>query len=192
MLLLAGNQLYDPFGQSVDDEVNKNDWKSGSGNHEFKVLNVWTFGCSHESRESCESLESRDSREWSFGHAAQLLFSCVSSKLIVCHDDKRYLRDSRGSHDSRVTEWSMGHAEQLLFSCVSSKVTVCHAITCHVSGPWDNNGTCWPTFVFLGKLKSDCLSSYHMSHVICKMLMLILGTCLTTFAFMSMLKSHCF
>ena len=38
--------------------------------------------CSHE---SCESLESRESRERSLGHAEQPLFSCVSSKVIVCH-----------------------------------------------------------------------------------------------------------
>ena len=31
--------------------------------------------------------------------------------------------------------------------------------------------------------------AFHMSHVICEMLMLILGTCWTTFVFMSMLKS---
>ena len=49
--------------------------------------------------------------------------------------------------------WSLAHAEQLLFSCVNSK-------------------------------------AFHMSHVICEMLMLILGTCWTTFVFMCKLKSE--
>ena len=61
----------------------------------------------------------------------------------------------------------------------------------------------WTTFVFMCKLKSDCLSCYlshvifHISHITCQMsnvkgqmLILILGTCWTTFVFMSMLKSH--
>ena len=43
------------------------------------------FECSHESNESRASSESRESRESSLGHAEQLLFSCVGSKVIVCH-----------------------------------------------------------------------------------------------------------
>ena len=38
---------------------------------------------------------------------------------------------------------------------------------------------CLTTFVFMSRLKSDCLSCMHA--VICQMLMLILGTCLATF-----------
>ena len=63
--------------------------------------------------------------------------------------------------------WSLGHAEQLLFSCVNSKVSICNYVTCQLSH-----------------------FAFHMSHVICEMLMLILGTCWTTFVFMSMLKSE--
>ena len=53
----------------------------------------------------------------------------------------------------------------------------------------------WTTFVFMCKLKSDCLLCYlshviFMSNVKGQMLILILGTCRTTFVFMSMLKSH--
>ena len=58
--------------------------------------------------------------------------------------------------------WSLGHGEQLLFSCVSSKVTICNYVTCHLS-PF----------------------TFHMSHVICEMLMLILWICWTIFVFMS-------
>ena len=46
--------------------------------------------------------------------------------------------------------WSLGHGEQLLFSCVSSKVSICNYVTCHLSH-----------------------FTFHMSHVICEMLMLI-------------------
>ena len=53
--------------------------------------------------------------------------------------------------------------------------------------------TWWTTFVFMSRLKSDCLSIchdviWHMSYV--KWIMLILGTCWTTFVLMSMLKSE--
>ena len=63
--------------------------------------------------------------------------------------------------------WSLAHAEQLLFSCVNSKVCICNYVTWHMSH-----------------------FAFHMSHVICEMLMLILGKCWTTFVFMSMLKSE--
>ena len=61
----------------------------------------------------------------------------------------------------------MAHTEQLLFSCVSSKVSICNYVTC-------------------------CMShvTLRMSHVICQMVMFILGTCWTTFVLMSMLKSE--
>ena len=47
-------------------------------------LKFGMFECSHESHESCESHDSA-SHESSLGHAEQLLFSCVSSKMIVCN-----------------------------------------------------------------------------------------------------------
>ena len=50
--------------------------------------------------------------------------------------------------------WSLAHAEQLLFSCVNSKVCICNYVTWHMSH-----------------------FAFHMSHVICEMLMLIFGTC---------------
>ena len=52
-------------------------------------------------------------------------------------------------------------SEQLLFSCVSSKVSICNYVAC------------------------------RMSHVICQMLMLIVGTSWNFFVFISMLKSRC-
>ena len=57
--------------------------------------------------------------------------------------------------------WMFECSEQLLFSCVSSKVSICNYVTC------------------------------RMSHVICQMLMLIVGTCWTIFVFISRLKSRC-
>ena len=68
---------------------------------------------------------------------------------------------------TKARNQELGHAEQLLFSCVSSKVIFCHAVTCNISH-----------------------FTFHMSHVICQMLMLIPGTFQTTFVFMSMLKSR--
>ena len=50
--------------------------------------------------------------------------------------------------------WTLGHGEQLLFSCVNSKVSICNYVTCQLSH-----------------------FAFHMSHVICEMLMLIFGTC---------------
>ena len=53
----------------------------------------------------------------------------------------------------------LSDVQTFFISCGSSKVIVCHAVT------------------------------FHMSHVICQMLMFILGTSWTTFALMSMIKS---
>ena len=77
--------------------------------------------------------------------------------------------------------WSLRHFEQPDFSCVSSKVIVRHAvtclmshftfhmshITCHISNAYFVLKTCWTTFVFMCKLKSDFLSCCHMSRVTC-------------------------
>ena len=106
--------------------------------------------------------------------------------------------------------WSLGHAEQLLFSGLCSKVSISNYVTCDMSHFACHIvhvicqmlmlilRTCWTTFVFMWKLKSEylwtCHMSHvacHMSHVLCQMLMLILGTCWTIFVFMSMLKCRC-
>ena len=57
-------------------------------------------------------------------------------------------------------------------------------VTFHMSNAYVDPWACWTTFVFMCKLKSDCLSRCHISPVICQMLMLILGTCWTIFVFM--------
>jgi len=112
---------------------------------------------------------------WYLGHAEQLLFSCVSSKVSICN----YVTCCMSHFACHMSHcachmsyvkclcWFLGHAEHLLFSCVSSKVSFCNYVTCHMSH-----------------------FAFHMSHVICEMLVLILGTCWTTFVFMSMLKSE--
>ena len=79
--------------------------------------------------------------------------------------------------------WSLGHAEQLLFSCLCSKVSICNYVTCHISHVTCHIlhvtchishvtcqmsyvicqmlmlilGTCWTSFVFMCKLKSEYL-----------------------------------
>ena len=92
---------------------------------------------------------------WSLLHDEQLLFSCVSSKLNVCNAVTCHTSHfTRHMSHVKCLCWSLGHAEQLLFSCVSSKVSICNYVTCHIF------------------------------HVICQMLMLILGTCWIVFVFM--------
>ena len=62
---------------------------------------------------------------WFLGHAEQLLFSCLCSKVSIC--------DYVTCHMSHVTRhmsyvkclcWSLGHAEQFLFSCLCSNIAV--------------------------------------------------------------------
>ena len=61
---------------------------------------------------------------WMFECSEQLLFLCVSSKVIVCH--AIYHMSHCACHMSYVKClcWSLGHAEQRLFSCLCSKVAV--------------------------------------------------------------------
>ena len=75
--------------------------------------------------------------------------------------------------------WSLRHAEQLLFSGLCSKVSICNYVTCHISHVRCQMsyvicqmlmlilGTCWTTFVFMCKLKSEYLLLCHMSHDKC-------------------------
>ena len=106
---------------------------------------------------------------WFSGHAEQLLFSCLCSKVSICNYVTCHMLHV-ACHMSYVKclGWSLGHAEQLLFWCLCSKVSICDYVTCRMS-----HVTC------------------HMWHVICEMLRLILGTCWTIFVFMSMLKCRC-
>ena len=69
--------------------------------------------------------------------------------------------------------WSLGHSEQLLFSCLYSKVSICNYVTFRMS--------------HVTLLMSDV--TLRISHVMCQMLMLILGSFWTTFVFMCKLKS---
>ena len=101
---------------------------------------------------------------WSLGHAEQLLFSCLYSKVSICN----YYVTCHILHVTcnmphcachmsyiKCLCWFLWHAEQLLFWSLCSKVSICNYVTC-------------------------CMShvACHMSHVLCQMLMLILGTCL--------------
>ena len=115
---------------------------------------------------------------WSLGHAEQLLFWCLCSKVsicdyVTCHISHVTCHMSQcACHMSYVKClclcWFLGHAEQLLFSCLCSKVSICDYVTCRMS-----HVAC------------------HMWHVTCEMLRLILGTCWTIVVFMSMLKCRC-
>ena len=74
---------------------------------------------------------------WSLGHAEQLLFSCLCSKVSICNYVSCHMSHF-ACHMSHVIYvkrlcWYLGHAEQLLFSCVSSKVSICNYVTCHMS-----------------------------------------------------------
>ena len=111
---------------------------------------------------------------WSLGHAEQLLFSCVSSKVSICNYVTCHISPFT-CHMLYVKClcWSFGHAEQLLFSCLCSKVSVCNYVTFRMS--------------HVTLLMSDV--TLRISHVMCQMLMLILGSFWTTFVFMCKLKS---
>ena len=69
---------------------------------------------------------------WSLGHAEQLLFSGLCSKVSISNNvtcDMSHFAchmSHCACHMSYVKClcWSLGHAEQLLFSCLYSKVTV--------------------------------------------------------------------
>ena len=69
---------------------------------------------------------------WSLGHAEQLLFSCLYSKVSICNYVTCHISHvtSNMSHCTchmsyvKCLCWFLGHAEQLLFSCLGSKVTV--------------------------------------------------------------------
>ena len=86
---------------------------------------------------------------WSLGHAEQLLFSCVSSKVSICNYVTCHISPFT-CHMLYVKClcWSLGHAEQLLFSCLCSKVSTCNYVKCNMShvschmsnayvDPWD-------------------------------------------------------
>ena len=104
---------------------------------------------------------------WSLGHAEQLLFSCVSSKVSIFN----------------------------YVTCHISHIT-CHIahVTCYLSNAYLDprdilNKFCFHVYaqkwVFVIMSHVAC----HMSHVLCQMLMLILGSFWTTFVFMCKLKS---
>ena len=105
---------------------------------------------------------------WSFGHAEQLLFSCLYSKVSICN----YVT----CHMSHVA-CHMSHV-----TCLMSNAYVV---------PWDMlNNFCFHVYAQKWIFVIMSHVTFRMSHVICKMLMLILNTCWTTFVFMWKLKSE--
>ena len=80
---------------------------------------LWLFvmlSCCHMSKASC----------WSLGHAEQLLFSCVCSKVIVCHA-------------------VMSSFHDVIMSCCHMSYVKCLMLIL---------GTCLATFVFMSRLKT--------------------------------------
>ncbi len=84
---------------------------------------------------------------WSLGHAEQLLFSCVNSKVSICNYVTCYM-----SHFAR----HMSHVT-LRMSHVMCQMLMLILVTC------------WTTFVFMSMLKSEYLWLCHMSHFACHM-----------------------
>ena len=152
---------------------------------------------------------------WSLGHAEQLLFSGLCSKVsisnyVTCDMSHFACHMSHcACHMSYIKClcWFLGHAEQLLFWCLCSKVSICNYVTCHILhvtchiahvtchmsnayvDPWDMlNNFCFHVYAQKWVFVIMSHVTFRMSHVICKMLMLILGTCRTTFVFMCKLK----
>ena len=83
----------------------------------FVIMSHVTFRMSHVIYVKCLC--------WSLGHAEQLLFSCVSSKVSICNYVTCHMSHV-ACHMSHVKClcWSLGHAEQFLFSCLCSNVAV--------------------------------------------------------------------
>ena len=120
---------------------------------------------------------------WSLGHAEQLLFSCVSSKVSICNYVTCHMSHV-ACHMSHVKClcWSLGHAEQLLFSCLGWKISVYR----------------WKWQCFFWTSTSCQLSNCPMVQLskcptipMFKCSVLILGTCLTNVIFICRLIRHC-
>ena len=98
---------------------------------------------------------------WSLGHAEQLLFSCLCSKVsicnyVTCHISHVTCNMSHcACHMSYVKClcWSLGHAEQLLFSCLCSKVAYVKSI------PTDSHVVATTTLVTIRRANCVCRSS---------------------------------
>ena len=60
---------------------------------------------------------------WFLGHAEQLLFWCLCSKVSICNYVTCHMSHV-ACHMSHVKclSWSLGHAEQFLFSCLCSNI----------------------------------------------------------------------
>ena len=131
---------------------------------------------------------------WSFGHAEQLLFSCLCSKVSVCNYVTFRMSHClcQMSHCAfhmscvKCLCWSLVHSEQLLFSCVSSKVIIYNYVTCHMSyvtclmsnayvDPWEMvNNFCFHVYaqkwvlVFMSHVTCHILHvTCHIAHVTC-------------------------
>ena len=122
---------------------------------------------------------------WFLGHAEQLLFWCLCSKVsisnyVTCDMSHFACHMSHcACHMSYVKClcWSLGHAEQLLFSCVSSKVSICNYVTCHITHVtcYITHGTCHMSNAYVDSwdmLNNVCFDVYAqkwvfviMSHV---------------------------
>ena len=138
---------------------------------------------------------------WFLGHAEQLLFWCLCSKVSICnyvtchmlhvacdmwHVLCQMLMLILGTCWTTFVFRSMLKSEY--FNYVTYHITY---VTCHKSNAWNSlNNFCFHVWAQKWVFVIMSHFAFHMSHVICEMLMLILWTCWTTFVFMSMLKSE--
>ena len=135
---------------------------------------------------------------WFLGHAEQLLFWCLCSKVSICnHVTCHMLRVacdmSHVTCDMSYVKclcWSLGHAEQLLFLGLCSKVSICDYVTCHISHVTCHNAhvTCHMSNAYAYVDSRDMLNNFcfhvyaqkwvsvimshvtcHISHVTCHM-----------------------
>jgi len=95
---------------------------------------------------------------WSLGHAEQLLFSCLCSKVTVydCLSCCHVMQSCCHMSSAYVDHWDM--LNNFCFHVYSQKslfMIVCHAVICQLL--MLITGTCWTTFVFMSMLKSHCL-----------------------------------
>ena len=107
----------------------------------FRLTTVEIFACDLSGKFPGAKLDLAQHMRtcWSLGHAEQLLFSCLCSKVSICiHVTCLISHVTCHMLYVKCLCWSLGHAEQLLFSFVSWKVTACHGVTCHMANAYDN------------------------------------------------------
>ena len=107
---------------------------------------------------------------WSLAHAEQLLFSCLCSKVSICNYVTCHMSNTYVDPRDMLINFSFHVYAQKWVFVIMSHVTCCMShVACHMSHVTCRMshvlcqmlmlilGTCWTTFVFMCKIKSEYL-----------------------------------